>query len=48
MLRDMKTKLLIALIVSAAITLALAGWAVQGIRWTFGGFAARRPRVATA
>jgi hypothetical protein len=44
----MKTKLLIALIVSAAITLAVAGWAVQGIRWTFGGFASRRPRLATA
>ena len=44
----MKTKFLIALIVSAAISLALAGWAVQGIRWTFGGFASRRPRVATA
>ena len=44
----MKTKLFIALIVSAAITLALVGWTLQGIRWTFGGFAARRPRVATA
>lgn len=47
-LPGMKTKLLIALIVVAAITLALAGWAVQDIRWTFSGWSGRRARVATA
>jgi hypothetical protein len=44
----MKTKLLIGLIVAAAITLALAGWAVQGIRWTLSGSSGRRARLATA
>jgi hypothetical protein len=45
----MKTKLLIALIVVAAITIALAGWAVQGVRWTLtSGWSSRRARLATA
>jgi hypothetical protein len=44
----MRKKTLIALIVVAALTLALAGWAVQGIRWTLSGWSGRRPRVATA
>jgi hypothetical protein len=44
----MKTKLLIALVVLAAITLALAGWAVQGLRWTLSGGTPRSTRVATA
>ena len=44
----MQTKLLIALVVVAAITLAIAGWIVQALRWALGGFGSRRPRVATA
>jgi hypothetical protein len=44
----MNLRLLIALVVVAAITIALAGWAVQGIRWVFGGRSARRPQLATA
>jgi hypothetical protein len=46
----MKFRLLITLIVVAAITLAVAGWAVQGIRWALGsGWAGRRrARLATA
>jgi hypothetical protein len=45
----MKFRLLITLIVVAAITLALAGWAVQGIRWLVSGWVSRRrPRLATA
>jgi hypothetical protein len=44
----MKTKLLISLVVAAAITIALAGWAVQGLRWTLSGRSARRARLATA
>jgi len=44
----MKTKLLITLIVVAAITLACAGWAVQGIRWTLSGWSPKRARLATA
>jgi hypothetical protein len=48
-LRAMKLRLLFALIVVAAITLALAGWAVQGIGWALGGgSSARRARLATA
>ena len=43
----MKLKFLITLVVVAAITLALAGWAVQGVRWALGG-GSRRPRLATA
>ena len=44
----MKLRLLIALVVLAAISLALAGWAVQGVRSVFRGTASRRPRLATA
>jgi hypothetical protein len=44
----MKLRLLITLVVVAAITLALAGWAVQGVRRLLGGSSARRVRVATA
>ena len=43
----MKLRLIIGLVVVAAITLALAGWAVQGIRWVVRGSSAR-PRLATA
>ena len=44
----MNLRLLIALVVIAAITIALAGWAVQGIRWVVGASYGRRPRLATA
>jgi hypothetical protein len=47
----MKLRLFIALIVVAAVTIAVAGWAVQGIRWALGGgsrSSARRARLATA
>ena len=44
----MKFRLLITLVVAAAITLALAGWAVQGIRWLAGSWVPRRTRLATA
>jgi hypothetical protein len=44
----MKLRLFIALVVAAAIALALAGWAVQAIRWVAAGGTSRRPRLATA
>ena len=44
----MKLRLLIALVVVAAITLALAGWTVGAVRWLFGGGPARRPGFAPA
>jgi hypothetical protein len=44
----MNPRLVIVLVVVAAIVLALAGWAVQGIRWLLGGWAPRRTRLATA
>jgi hypothetical protein len=44
----MKLRLLIALVVVAALALALAGWAVQGIRWVAAGGSSRRPRLAAA
>jgi hypothetical protein len=45
----MKIKLFIGVIVAAAITIALVGWAVQGLRWTLtGGWSSRRARLATA
>jgi hypothetical protein len=44
----MKLRLLIGIVVIAAITLALAGWAVQGVRWLVGGSSPRRTRLATA
>jgi hypothetical protein len=44
----MKFRLIITLVIVAAITLALAGWAVQGIRWLLAGPPPRRPRLATA
>ena len=44
----MKLRLLIALVVVGAIALALAGWAVQGIRWAAAGGSVRRARLATA
>jgi hypothetical protein len=44
----MKLRLLIGLVILAAITLALAGWAVQGLRRLVGGGSSRRPRLAAA
>jgi hypothetical protein len=44
----MKRRFLITLIVVAAITLACAGWAIQGIRWAFSGWSSRREHLATA
>ena len=45
MLPHMK-RLLLILIVLGLVLLALAGWAVDGLRWLAGGWA--RPRIATA
>jgi hypothetical protein len=44
----MNLRLLIVIVVIAAIVVALAGWAVQGVRWLLGESASRPPRVATA
>jgi hypothetical protein len=33
----MKKRLLILLLFTGLIVLALAGWSVQGVRWTVGG-----------
>jgi hypothetical protein len=44
----MNLRLLIALVVVAAIGVALAGWAVQGVRWVAGGWLPRRARLAPA
>jgi hypothetical protein len=45
MLAFMKRRLLFLLIVLGLVLLALCAWAVDGLRWTLGGWA--RPRVAT-
>jgi hypothetical protein len=37
----MKRKLLFLLLVTGLILLALAGWAVDGVRWSVGGGAIR-------
>jgi hypothetical protein len=42
----MKRGLLITLIAVGLLMLALAGWAVQGLRWTLTG--SRRPRTRLA
>ena len=47
-LGDMKRRLLFALLALALLLLALAGWAVQGLRWAVGGESRRRGRLATA
>jgi hypothetical protein len=45
----MNLRLLIVLVVIAALFLALGGWAVDGVRWAVrGGWLPRRVRVATA
>jgi hypothetical protein len=44
----MKRTLLIGIVALGLILLALAGWTVQGIRWTLRGGRDRRERLATA
>jgi hypothetical protein len=45
----MNLRLIIVLVVLAAILLALGGWAVDGARWVVrGGWIPRRERVAPA
>jgi hypothetical protein len=44
----MKRTLLIALLALGLIVLAVAGWTVQGIRWTLRGGRNRRERLAAA
>ena len=44
----MKRWLLFALLAVGLLLLALAGWAVQGVRWTLTGQSRRRSRLATA
>ena len=49
MLRGMSLRLIIVLVVLAAILIALAGWTVDGARWVVrGGWLPRRARVAPA
>ncbi len=43
----MELRLLIGLVVLAAVTLAGAGWTVEGVRWLLGG-PIGRPRLASA
>jgi len=44
----MKRMFLFTLVAFGLLLLALAGWAVQGVRWTFAGPSRRRARLATA
>jgi hypothetical protein len=44
----MKRWLLLISIAFGLLVLALAGWAVQGVRWTLTGSRRRRTRLATA
>jgi hypothetical protein len=44
----MKRWLYISLLAFACVTLALGGWAVQGLRWTLSGPRRTRRRIATA
>jgi hypothetical protein len=44
----MKRWLLLSLLAFGLLLLALAGWAVQGVRWTLTGSRRRRTRLATA
>jgi len=45
---DVKRWLLLTVIAFGLLFLALAGWAVQGVRWTLTGSSRRRTRLATA
>ncbi len=47
-LRDVKRWLLLTVIAFGLLLLALAGWAVQGVRWTLTGSRHRRGRLAAA
>jgi hypothetical protein len=42
----MKRRLLFILLVTGLILLALAGWAVQGLRWAVSGGGAQAPQPA--
>ncbi len=44
----MNLRLLIALVVLAALVLAVAGWTVEGLRWLLGGRSAKRAALASA
>jgi len=44
----MKRLLLFTVVAFGLLLLALAGWAVQGVRWTLTGSGRRRARLATA
>ncbi len=44
----MKRPFLLVLLALGILLLALAGWAVQGVRWTLAGGARRRARLAPA
>jgi hypothetical protein len=44
----MKRMLLLILLALGLLALAVGGWAVQGVRWTFGLGRDRRERLATA
>ena len=44
----MKRGFLITLLAVGLLTLALAGWAIQGIRWTLTGSRRARTRLAPA
>jgi len=44
----MKRLLFLTLIALGLLLLALAGWAVQGVRWSLTGSSRRRTRLATA
>ena len=44
----MKRTLLITLLAVGLVTLALLGWAVQGVRWTLTGSRRTRTRLAPA
>jgi len=46
--RDRKRWFLFVTFAFALLCLALAGWAVQGVRWTLTGSRRRRTRLATA
>jgi len=44
----MKRLLFLTLIAFGLLRFALAGWAVQGVRWSLTGSSRRRTRLATA
>ena len=44
----MKLRLLIGLVLLAALAIAVAGWTVDGVRWLLGGWWDTRAEVAPA